>query len=290
MPYFFVDDGFGDSKEIMAIAPRYRNAAVGLWTRCGAWSAGKLEDGFVPADVLQMFGAKPNLIAALVDDAGLWDRVDGGIQFRNWAKWQRTREQVVSYRERQSEKKRAQREAKTDPKQDQNAAAKPAVTCDDSDLSPGDTMRRRSTSGPSCPQTPIPVPKPVPNYLSGNESSNSTWVEPEPSSAASATPGADLVRENISGRHPGATLTTLRMQASELLRSGTDRDIVAAALQLWNDKPGVGNGRTILASLCSEVIKTRNGPRTKPRQASSDLAFAQAQALKNNPARRLELE
>lgn len=259
MPYFFVDDGFGDSKEVMAIAPRYRNAAIGLWTRSGAWSAGKLEDGFVPLDVLQMFGAKPNLISALVDDAGLWERVKGGIQFRNWAKWQRTREQVVSYRERQSEKKRAQREGKTPPKQAQTGDAKPTATCNDSKMSPGDTLNQSSTSGSTLPQTPIPTPIPTPNYLSGNESSNGTCVGPEPTSAASATPGAALVREHIRGNHPGATLTALRIQASELLKTGTDRETVAAALQLWNDKPSVGIGRTILASLCSEVIKSASG-------------------------------
>lgn len=85
--------------------------------------------------------------------------------------------------------------------------------------------------------------------------------EPAPTPAAAATRGADLVRANIPGGHPGATLTALRIQASELLHTGTDPDVIAEALRLWCDKPGVGNGRTILASLCSEVIKARNAPR-----------------------------
>lgn len=102
--------------------------------------------------------------------------------------------------------------------------------------------------------------------------------EPPRTPAVAATRGADLVRANIPDIHPGATLTSLRIQASELLHTGTAPDIVAQALQLWCDKPGIGNGRTILASLCSEVIKSHAGPRNgvngKPHKmrALADLA------------------
>ena len=114
---------------------------------------------------------------------------------------------------------------------------------------------------------------------------------PPPSAAASATPGADVVREVVPTGHPPATLTALRIQASELLNTGTDRDTVKAALQLWCDKPGIGIGRTILASLASEVIKARAAPTlNRHRPAASDAAFAAAQALKTQPANRLELE
>lgn len=121
--------------------------------------------------------------------------------------------------------------------------------------------------------------------------------EPEPTAAASATPGAQLVRENIRGNHPSATLTALRIQASELLRTGTEPSTVAAALQLWNDKPSVGIGRTILASLCSEVIKTANGaPATgsKPSKLRKTVSLAQRVRAQENAhlatAARLELE
>ena len=84
--------------------------------------------------------------------------------------------------------------------------------------------------------------------------------EPPPTNGMAATRGADLVRANIPKGHPNATLTSLRIQASELLNTGQSPDDVAAALRLWCDKPNVGTGRTILASLCSEVIKTRGAP------------------------------
>ncbi|MCG7592416.1 hypothetical protein [Mycobacterium sp. PSTR-4-N] len=94
-------------------------------------------------------------------------------------------------------------------------------------------------------------------------------AEPEPTAAASATPGADLVRANITQTHPAATLTSLRHQASELVNTETDPEIVAAALRLWEHKPNIGIGRTILASLCSEVIKTRAAPAANGHPAPS---------------------
>ena len=39
MPWFYVDDAFADSKPVMKLEERLRNEAVGLWLRCGAWSA-----------------------------------------------------------------------------------------------------------------------------------------------------------------------------------------------------------------------------------------------------------
>lgn len=85
--------------------------------------------------------------------------------------------------------------------------------------------------------------------------------DPPPNAPAiAATPAAELVREIIPNTHPKASLTALRIQAGELLHTGTEPETVRAALRLWCDKPGIGNGRTILASLVSEVIKTRAGP------------------------------
>lgn len=103
--------------------------------------------------------------------------------------------------------------------------------------------------------------------------------EPAPMSASAAGPAADLVRANIPKGHPSATLSMLRMQASELLNTGTDPDTVASALRLWCEKPGVGIGRTILSSLCSEVIKSRSGTNGH-RLSTSDQRVTDAQALK----------
>ena len=92
-----------------------------------------------------------------------------------------------------------------------------------------------------------------------------------------ATPAADLVRATVGTNHPPATLTALRTQASELLHQNVDTDLVEAALRLWCDKPSVGNGRNILASMVSEVIKAKAA---QPRRSTSDQRVNDAQALK----------
>lgn len=116
--------------------------------------------------------------------------------------------------------------------------------------------------------------------------------EPEPTSAASATRGADLVRANIPKGHPPATLTSLRLQAGELLKTGTDPEVIGAALRLWCDKPSVGNGRTILSSLCSEVIKSRDSPPSRRNgsadQKGSDYLRLAAQLDPDNPTPELK--
>lgn len=108
-----------------------------------------------------------------------------------------------------------------------------------------------SVSGVRVHQHLHPSPSPTP----GTE----PFAEP-PARGRAATRGADLVREIVPRGHPDATLTALRLQASELLNNDTDPDVVRAALRLWCEKPAVGIGRTIVASLVSEVIKSRNAP------------------------------
>ena len=116
-------------------------------------------------------------------------------------------------------------------------------------------------------------------------------AEPDLTAAASATPGADLVRAIVPKGHPSATLTALRLPASELLKTGADADVVAEALRLWCDKPSIGNGRTILASLCSEVIKSRNTPRNgtangRPHKMRALVELAQQTAAEEHRTRK----
>lgn len=153
---FFVDDEFSNSKEVLAIPRRHRLAAVGLWTLAGSWSANKLTDGEVPGEVLKELGATPAVVAALVDSAGLWERHASGIRFLNWAKWQRTRDAVKAYRQREREKKQNQRNGrKTTPE--------PETTSGNTKVSPRDTNGDEKSCPPGNPDIPIPVPIPITN-------------------------------------------------------------------------------------------------------------------------------
>lgn len=125
MPWFYVDDGFSDSKPVMDIPDRHRLAACGLWVLAGSWSAKEELDGFVPNSKLRQIGARPPIITALTEpgpmSAPLCTKVSGGIQFNSWDKWQPTKaeleaERIENARKREAdaERKRAERLAKGD--------------------------------------------------------------------------------------------------------------------------------------------------------------------------------
>lgn len=115
-PGFNVDLGFYDSDEVLSIPRRHRAAAVGVWTLCGAYSAGKLTDGHVSAEKLRELGCTPAIRDALMatKPEPLWVSGDqpGAIRFTRWTKWQRTCAEVKGYRESEAERKRSAREAR----------------------------------------------------------------------------------------------------------------------------------------------------------------------------------
>jgi hypothetical protein len=105
MPWFKVDDGFHSHAKAMTAG----TPALGLWVRCGSWSAYHLTDGFVPANVAREYGA-PGQIKALIT-AGLWLSVDGGYQFNDFTDYNPTSEQVKADRDAAKERQRRAREA-----------------------------------------------------------------------------------------------------------------------------------------------------------------------------------
>lgn len=79
IPWFKVDDNFAFHRKTVAAG----NAAIGLWVRAGAWSAGQLTDGHVPADIVKVLGGRPADARKLVE-VGLWQVADGGYDFHQW--------------------------------------------------------------------------------------------------------------------------------------------------------------------------------------------------------------
>jgi hypothetical protein len=104
MPWFKVDDTFAMHEKVMAAG----NAAVGLWTRSGAWSMQQLTDGFVPNHVVRALGT-PKERRTLVE-VSLWVEAEGGVRFLNWDERQPTKEQVENARTAAAERQRHARE------------------------------------------------------------------------------------------------------------------------------------------------------------------------------------
>ncbi|MBU8819568.1 hypothetical protein [Mycolicibacterium goodii] len=249
MPHFRVDDALHSHPK----AQRAGDDAIGMWVRAGSFCMAYLTDGFVPEWWVKQ-QPKGTAKAKKLVAAGLWHdgaERDGekGYQFHEFTGpgRQDSREQIEAEREKWRKKKAGQR------------AMSPGDTKGDTaPMSPGDTQGESPEDSPYARATRPRANPTQPIKNSGYVTESATVSNARDSVAA--TPGADLVRQHIDRRHPDATRTALRIQASELLNTGTDPDTVEAALRLWNAKPSVGIGRTILASLCSEVIKSRAAP------------------------------
>lgn len=107
MAWFKVDD------KLHSHPKRHRAGlrAMGLWVVAGSWCGDQLTDGLVPRDMLAALGGRPADAKALVD-AGLWEAVDGGWRFHDWAGQNPTRSDVEATRDRERERKREWRERK----------------------------------------------------------------------------------------------------------------------------------------------------------------------------------
>ena len=119
-PGFNIPLNFATGAEVHSIPKRIRAAAIGVWALAGNYSATELFDGYVPADMLKLFGCTPAIREALkstINKKGelspLWvEARNGGVQLTNWPKWQRTSDEVTSYRADEAERKRNARKAK----------------------------------------------------------------------------------------------------------------------------------------------------------------------------------
>lgn len=81
---------------------------MGLWVRAGSWSAQQLTEGKVPDYIVRMLGSARE--ATTLVDVGLWERNGEGYVFRNWDKYQPSREKVEADRAANRERMRKWRE------------------------------------------------------------------------------------------------------------------------------------------------------------------------------------
>ncbi|WP_341935313.1 hypothetical protein MRBLWO14_000958 [Microbacterium sp. LWO14-1.2] len=105
MVWFKVDDALAFHVKAFVAG----NEALGLWVRAGSWSMQQLTDGFVPLGIVLALGGSET--SELLVEAQLWEEVEGGYQFHDWAEYQPTREQVQADRAAMVERKRRSREA-----------------------------------------------------------------------------------------------------------------------------------------------------------------------------------
>lgn len=119
MPWFKIDDNLAFHHKVVAAG----NAAMGLWARAGSWCAQNLTDGFVPDHMLARLGT-PSQVEKLVR-VGLWNRVEGGIEFHQWANRQPLRTQIEAEREASRTRMASVRAAKKGVKNTSSQVSEP---------------------------------------------------------------------------------------------------------------------------------------------------------------------
>ena len=100
MPWFRVEESFHYHPKVRLAG----NAAVGLWVRCGTYSAQYLTDGHVPPDIAAAYG-RTREIEALVA-ARLWLPNDGGFLMPDFLEYNPSAEQVRTDRLKARERQR----------------------------------------------------------------------------------------------------------------------------------------------------------------------------------------
>jgi len=136
--WFKVDDSFfGHPK-----AANISNDSLATWTRAGNWSAWQLTDGSVPVGMLRLCAGDaddPEAVAADLVDRRLWEIGDGGWQFHDWSDYNPTRDQVLSKRKLDAERKRRVLNARRDPVSGRSRSGFRAESQEDSARNPGVT-------------------------------------------------------------------------------------------------------------------------------------------------------
>lgn len=94
MTWFKVDDNLALHPKVLAAG----NAAMGLWVRAGSWCAANLTDGSLPTAMVSPLGGRRRDAERLCE-VGLWGKVDGGYQFKNWPEYQPTKVEIKRDRE-----------------------------------------------------------------------------------------------------------------------------------------------------------------------------------------------
>lgn len=151
MPWGRMDDKFHRNRKVRELRRiKGGREALGTWVYWWSWCLDEPDlVGFVPADELPPADAKA---APLLVEVGLWDEVDGGYQFHDFAEYNPTRQQVEAKKKADRERVAAKREE-----------TREIVACDiagDTEPDTPTTNTRVASTRRAPASQPIPIPNP----------------------------------------------------------------------------------------------------------------------------------
>lgn len=297
MAWFKVDDGLPEHRKVRRLG-RDKTPAMGVWVLCGAWAAGNLTDGFVPAEVVRRYDPRESYARKLVT-AGMWSPAehDGepGYRFHDWLDHQPSRTDIETTRRenarRQQQYRGRKRAESTSRNGDGTYAASNAARNALRD-GPGDALRDAATDGVTNGATnavsnPAPGPTrpdPTPGGQAGTVGASTARAHargPAALAATAHTVGAHRLVEAYAAtcrrRPPTKILTQLAVEVDALLAEAWPDDEIAAALTAWGSKT-LGPGA--LQAVAHEVVNRRPAAPTAAARSTTDDRVAAAQALK----------
>lgn len=257
MPWFKVDDSLHSSKKLLAIPRRHRLAAIGLWTIAGSWSADQLEDGIIPDFMIEEWGGTKVVVDALVK-AGLWERGQESVAFRNWSEYQPTKADVEREREAARERMRNARAKRKGVKLDEQRDAE--------ECSPEQTPNTGGTS-PEVRESfgnPDPVPVPVPTPIGGSDDPATNGQASDDDQQHAGTIVAEWIDSIKGKRPPNRVIGQLSKEIKILLDEGHEYQEVRQAVILWSQKG-------IHPSTLASVLHESRNPRTMTRGSEERL-------------------
>lgn len=112
MSWFRLEDSFHSHPKVIAAG----NAAVGLYVRCGTYSAQHLTDGFIPDAVARQYGTTREITILAGSTDPLWTTVEGGYLMADYLEFNPSKAQVLADRAKARERmNRGRRSAEHDP-------------------------------------------------------------------------------------------------------------------------------------------------------------------------------
>lgn len=145
MPWFRLDDSFHSHPKVIAAG----NEAVGLYVRCGTYAAEHLTDGFLPKDVVLLYGS--GALAEKLTGVKLWHRARGGWTIHDYLDYNPSKQAVDKDRLKAAERQRRHRSG-TEPRHNGDTALDQLLTNENAvDNSGNPTGGKRTTTSQGIP-------------------------------------------------------------------------------------------------------------------------------------------
>ena len=139
MPWFRLEDSFDTHPKVIAAG----NEATGLFVRCGTYCARHLTDGYIPEQVVLLYGS--NELAETLVQAKLWRRVRGGWRMPDYLEYNPSAQTVDKERAAKNDRQKRWRDARS-------RRAVDASTRASRDASTEASLRRSRDASPPRPE------------------------------------------------------------------------------------------------------------------------------------------